>query len=156
MTVRLTLTARAAMVSDIAETLCGTIERHLGAVAANPQAMRLAVHEAVANAVQHGCLELPSPLRATAAGQPAYAAALRDRLADPLYGGRPITIEAEQETANLRVTVTDSGPGYTPRAPGRTDGTATSGRGLPLITLLAEKTAVEDRGRRLVMWFALP
>lgn len=116
--------------------------------------MRLAVHEAIANAVQHGCLELGSDMRQTRAGHEVFAAVMLDRMATPGYGDRRIQLSADWAGEVVSISVRDPGPGYHPSAPAScaTAG-AKSGRGLAIIRGLAHEVVVSPDGRCITMRF---
>lgn len=92
---------------------------------------RVVLGEAIANAVRHG-----------SAGDPA----------------RRIRVEGRATPGLLRVSVTDEGEGFDPRAvPDPTEGprlAAPGGRGLFLIRRLADRALHAAGGRRLTLWVA--
>lgn len=149
----LDISARGAAASDFAGLLCSAIEAEAGPVR-DPEGMRLAVHEAVANAIQHGCLELGSDMRRTRAGHEAFAAAMLDRMATPGYGDRRIHFAADWTGDLVAISVCDNGPGYRPAAPASpTAAEAKTGRGLTIIRSLAHEVDVASDGRCITMRF---
>lgn len=138
---------------DFAGLLCATIMAHAGPPR-DRDGMHLAVHEAIANAVQHGCLELGSTLRQTSADHCAFASAMMDRLSMPGYGDRQIIIATRWLDPFITVSIRDPGPGYQERPSTPSAGAeAKSGRGLSLIRKLADEVEIGLGGRCITMRF---
>ncbi len=146
---------REAMHQPVGADLCAVLHTRGGLHGHDAEAVEIALHEAVANAVQHGNLELDSRLRRTAAGQAAYARLLAQRLDDPWFGNRSIHIHASWQAGRLTVSVIDEGPGYAPppAEPAMPAASACSGRGLMLIRGFADMVEVLADGRCLRMEF---
>jgi len=118
-------------------------------------AMELAVHEAVANGLLHGNLEMGSDERQTLEGFRTYCETIEMRLGDPSLAGRCIEISAIACETSIELTVADSGAGYDADVLGVLDAPdRKSGRGLPLIRHFAEDVRVGEGGRKLTMRFA--
>lgn len=149
----LTLPPAVAAAPDAADRLCHAVEQAAGFRAGDPEAMRLAVHEALANAVLHGCLGLASAPRSSREGCEAYAAALAARLADPLYADALIDIGSHWTTHGILVSIADPGPGYDPAATVGGGPAGTSGRGLALIRAFANDVIIDEGGRHISLWF---
>lgn len=145
---------REAMRQPVAVDLCAVLLARGGLHGLDVGAIEIALHEAIANAVQHGNLELDSSLRGTVAGQTEYAHLLGQRLDDPWFGNRSVHVHANWRGDRLTVSVIDEGPGYTPPAePAMPTASACSGRGLMLIRSLADMVEVLADGRCLRMEF---
>lgn len=119
--------------------------------------IRLALQEAVGNAVMHGNLCLDGRLREHRDGLAAFTEAMRQRLADPRYARRPVTIAADWNSHSLVIRVEDRGRGFTPPAtsPPLT-AAACCGRGIGQIRVLCQRVTFSNRGRRVAMRFQLP
>ncbi|EME71330.1 hypothetical protein H261_04008 [Paramagnetospirillum caucaseum] len=119
--------------------------------------VRLALQEAVSNAVMHGNLCLDGRLRGSRDGLAAFTQAMQRRLADPRFGRRPVTIAADWNRTHLVIRVEDRGRGFRPPAvslpvaPG-----ACCGRGIGQIRDLCQRVSFTNRGRRITMRFRLP
>jgi anti-sigma regulatory factor (Ser/Thr protein kinase) len=155
----LLLTARAAWRLDVAATLVDAAALRWPALAARRDGLRLALHEAVVNAVQHGCLDVPPEIRDGPEGLLAHARAMQTALDDPARSSRPVLVTltvgaAAGGAANtLTARVRDSGPGFDPPAsaavmPGRN---RARGRGLPLMEGICDRVAWSDGGRTVTL-----
>ncbi|MGQ9372035.1 ATP-binding protein, partial [Azospirillum sp. A39] len=115
--------------------------------------LELALHEAVANAIIHGNLQVESVQDAGVAALDRFSAALAARLADPAFAGRRVVVRAWLEARGVVVEVADDGAGFT--APPPRHPAAAAGRGLALIGAVASAHELLDGGRRIRMRFAL-
>ncbi len=152
----LLLTARAAWHPNLAGTVAEAASRRWSALAARRADLRLALHEALANAVLHGSLGVDPALRDRADGLKAHARAVRAALEDPVLGARPVlaTVLAEAETQACVMGVSDTGSGFVPppaAAHAMPASRATRGRGLALIRTLCDQVRWRDGGRVIVM-----
>jgi len=109
--------------------------------------VRLSLHEAVANAVMHGNLDLNSLHQADDEAFLDFSTLFRQRLQDPAYGDRPLLIDLVWGVRQLDLAVLDCGPGYDPAELGESRLDDVSGRGLALIRSMAQHVAVSDDGR---------
>lgn len=130
-------------------------DRHAG-LAGREADLRLALQEAVGNAVMHGNLEVGSALRAVGDDLMAYVARMTERAADPVHAGRSVTMTAQWDEVAVILSVEDEGPGFDPLAlPTTVDATAVSGRGLGQIRSVCRRLTHERGGRRITMRFEL-
>ena len=114
----------------------------------------MALDEAMLNAIIHGNLEVPSSLREEEEGVP-YFKLIEDRLNDPKYANRRMTvaIDATAEQATFRIT--DEGPGYDPTS--LTDATdaehieGVGGRGMLMIDAFMDEVQLNARGNEITM-----
>lgn len=119
--------------------------------------VRLALQEAVGNAVMHGNLCLDGRLRASRDGLSQFTQIMQGRLADTRYSRRPVTIAADWNRTHLVMRVEDAGRGFKPPAfslpvaPG-----ALCGRGIGQIRDLCQRVSFTRGGRRISMRFILP
>ncbi len=76
--------------------------------------LELAFQEALANALDHGCLELDSKWRdeIDPNGEDAFTKRKRERLQDPQYGNRMVRLEYQRTPRDLTVSISDEGPGF--------------------------------------------
>lgn len=109
--------------------------------------VRLSLHEALANAVMHGNLDLNSLHQADDEAFRDFSALFRQRLQDPAYGDRPLLIDLVWGVRRLDLAVLDCGPGYDPDGLGESRLDDVSGRGLALIRSMAQMVTVSDGGR---------
>jgi CheY-like chemotaxis protein len=122
---------------------------------ATAQKIILALDEALSNAVEHGNLEVPSHSKADVEGMESYRRLVASREADPRYGERTVTVESSIGRGELRVTVTDQGPGFEhadlpdPRDPANLF--RTHGRGILLIKLSMDEVHFNEKGNSITM-----
>jgi len=123
------------------------------AKAANVDVIAMAFHEALVNALEHGCLELDSGLKGDIfAETDAYASQLQKRLADPHYANRLIEVESVLTPESFTVTVRDAGPGFdvtTVSTLSDVDLNRQCGRGLPLILLVMDQVVHNPKGNEI-------
>ncbi len=75
--------------------------------------VKLAVEEALANSLEHGCLELDSSMKRDGlAGTLRYESLLAERLQDPYFGSRLITIDFSLLGGLGILTIEDEGTGF--------------------------------------------
>ncbi|MCW9038930.1 MAG: ATP-binding protein [Rhodospirillales bacterium] len=115
--------------------------------------IEVALHEALANAMIHGNLEIPDISRETPGDLISSARAIDEALADEKLGSRLVVIAASWQEGRLVISVIDQGIGYAADANRKPEVEGKNGRGLWIINLLAESVAVTDGGRRLTMRF---
>lgn len=70
--------------------------------------IRMALHEAVVNAIEHGNLELPSKLKE----KPDYMEIFERRIVEDPYATRQILVAAEITPTHFSCKITDEGPGF--------------------------------------------
>lgn len=116
-------------------------------------ALELAVHEALANAVLHGNLGLDDMPKDDLDQLAAFWTAIEDRLGTPALAARRVHVWAEPTGRGLAVTVADEGAGYAAERPRQVDPERKSGRGLSIIRGLATRVVTSDGGRRITMEF---
>ncbi|WP_185961500.1 ATP-binding protein [Telmatospirillum sp. J64-1] len=139
--------------SDLARQLCQAVATRITLDDGKRMVMETALHEAIANAVQHGNLEVGSLLRQNFEDYFAYCAQLESRLADPRYANRRVHVQAGWSDSHVTFRVRDEGPGFNPKAvpPHRPD--RKSGRGLTLILEIADRVEFSENGRCITMVF---
>jgi len=119
----------------------------------NVDVIGMAFHEALVNALEHGCLELDSSLKGDLfAVQDAFAATLQERLADPSYADRSIDVAMHITPARFEVTITDDGPGFDTRTVSRFSEASLAqqcGRGLAMIQLVMDEVSHNAKGNQI-------
>lgn len=116
--------------------------------------VELALHEAISNAVVHGNLQVAGMKGLNVDALDRFSHDLAERMADPAFAGRRVEVSCWLDPGTLTIDVTDEGSGFEPSARGPVSPDA-SGRGLDLITLLAQSVELLDHGRRIRMRFTL-
>ena len=123
----------------------------------NVDVIAMAFHEALVNALEHGCLEMDSSLKSDLfAEEDAYAVLVQERLADPRYGHRLIDVVMHTTPERYEVCITDDGPGFdlaTVSSITEVSFSKQCGRGLSMIHLVMDQVDHNAKGNqiRLVM-----
>ncbi|MGE5502870.1 MAG: ATP-binding protein [Actinomycetota bacterium] len=140
---------------------CGPTEHLLHALAdrfglagAALDAATLALHEAVANALVHGNLDIASFEEGNTEAFLAYCGTVDERLADERFAGRMVFLSALPVDGAIEVAIEDQGRGYDDPADRRRQADEIRRHGLGLIRALAG-ARVEDGGRRLILTLGL-
>lgn len=111
----------------------------------------VAVEEALLNAIIHGNLEVSSELRED--GFEPYEKLVHERLADPHYGDRRVTVRTHLTRDDCRITIRDEGPGFRLeelRDPTDPENVArVSGRGILLMRSFLDEVIFGDRGNEV-------
>lgn len=119
----------------------------------------VALHEALANALYHGNLEVDSELRQSDDERPFYELAERRRHLDP-YRGRSIHVESRIDRSSATFRIRDEGPGFDtsrlamPFDP--EDLARVGGRGLLLIRAFMDEVEHSPAGNEIVLRKAAP
>lgn len=121
--------------------------------------IHLALHESIVNGLIHGNLQLSSNLRQSARDFIEYARLLNERLNDPTYAQKSMSLWASWTDERLEIKIRDEGAGYSAiPALNRTDQPAPqakSGRGLRLIAGISDSCTIDDFGREVTLSFLL-
>ena len=119
----------------------------------NVDVIGMAFHEALVNALEHGCLEMDSSLKGDLfAEQDAFATTLHERLADPHFAERRIEVALTVTPERFEATITDEGPGFDTSTVSRfTDGSLGKqcGRGLAMIHLVMDEVSHNAKGNQI-------
>lgn len=153
----LSLLTRTAYYTDLSHTFTNQIAARLALPDPVRRNVAMALQEALANALIHGNLELESSHRQSVASFRAYNTAIRERLADPQFGGRRLVVAAFwDEGPDFSIMVHDQGPGFDPNSvvPTLPSAEGKTGRGLLFIRDLALSVTFSDKGRCVSMRFA--
>ena len=120
--------------------------------------VKVCLYEALYNAFEHGSLGISEDekSRYLEIGQQAYRDFLAQRVLDPHYRGRIITVRVSIDMERLKVSIKDQGNGFD--APQRASNFfdseelfKSSGRGLLLITSLMDEVSFNDSGNEISM-----
>lgn len=153
----LCLSARTTYELPVASIIANTVAQHAHLSDVTRLNMDIALSEAVANALLHGCLELDSPEERF---DPAFVAEIESRIDNPVYSSRPIWVavyrDMNAETGStLRVLVADEGAGFQPKTHLDFSSPECASRGTGLIHAAADEVTYSDNGRCLEMKFSL-
>jgi DNA-binding response OmpR family regulator/anti-sigma regulatory factor (Ser/Thr protein kinase) len=119
--------------------------------------LRLAVQEAVVNALEHGNLELLSEWKEDlrSDGSDKFGAVRRERLCDPDYANRTVTVCSWFDGARLEISVRDQGKGFVAGSVGdataNDGGIVCSGRGLAMISSAVDEVKFTQNGSEVTM-----
>lgn len=142
----------------VAQMICRLIDRKQPLPLDCWHAIEIALHEALANAVIHGNLEVSSKFHDLDGMQDFYAL-IATRLADPRLNQRRIYIYCEWNPNEVVITVTDEGNGYdftiNPMRPTTEPPHTPHGLGRFLIESNTSRIQQRDGGRTLEMAFLL-
>ncbi|MBQ7413068.1 MAG: SpoIIE family protein phosphatase [Alphaproteobacteria bacterium] len=144
---------------DIARIFTTALQKRLFFSKTLAESIHLALHESIVNGLIHGNLQLSSNLRQSARDFIEYAHLLNERLNDPTYAQKSMSLWASWNDERLEIKIKDEGAGYTsvPTVQ-RTDQPAPqakSGRGLRLIAGIADSCTIDDFGREVTLSFLL-
>lgn len=115
----LSLCTLSAYEHDVSAAITGAMLRQELITAEMLSRLRTALHEAVANALIHGNLELPSPRREEVNDFVTFGEAISARLADPAYAGRRLSVSVcapADRSAGVHLHIRNEGPGFDPAA----------------------------------------
>lgn len=118
--------------------------------------IELCLHEAIANAIVHGNMGIPSSAKEQPEGYRLFSQLLKERLGDNAVRQRRIDIFARWSGNGLTIAVVDQGGGFdTSSLPEEADNNAHSGRGFLFMRALAKRISVTDGGRCTLLHFEL-
>lgn len=150
----LLLTAATAWRLDVADVLVIEATRRWPDVVPRRDSLRLALHEALVNALLHGCLQVPPNLRDDTEGWLEHSRVVDEALIDPSRGSRPVLVTMAAVEEGWEVAVVDTGSGFDPPPESPTDGVAplvstlsARGRGVALMRAVCDRVVWHDGGR---------
>ncbi len=118
--------------------------------------IRLAVQEAVLNALEHGNLELDSRWKEVFEqnGEDKFTAVRRQRMDDPLFAERCVRVTSDFERDRFQITIKDQGKGFLnsqqPMVP-LTQNLSCFGRGMTLISNAVDEVRFNDNGSEVTL-----
>ena len=142
---------------NVAELFTQAISTRLTLNPTQIENIHFALHESIVNGLIHGNLHVNSQMRQSARDFIEYARLLHDRLNDPSYAQKSISIIAVWNSQKLEIKIRDEGAGYelnsspklTPNVQPKT------GRGIKIIAGTADSCTIEDFGREITLSFLL-
>ena len=122
----------------------------------NVDVIAVAFHEALANALEHGNLELESSLKGDLfTKEDPYAKLRAERMADPVYASRLIEVRLAMDTERFELEISDEGRGFDASQvkplPKDSDLSSHCGRGMPLILLVLDEVHFNEKGNQIRM-----
>ena len=144
---------------DVSKIFVDALNRRLNFNSDRFAGIHLALHEAIVNGLIHGNLDIGSEYRQSARLFVEYGKILSERLNDPAYAQKSLSISAAWDNAKLRIKIRDEGAGYVIRdnfanrsmAPTKNK----TGRGLLFIAGIADSCTIDDFGREINLSFEL-
>lgn len=142
---------------DVAQIFTEALNTRLHFSPARYGKIHLALHEALVNGLIHGNLQLGSELRQSARDFVEYSRLLNERLNDPAYAQKSVSIWATWNDKKLEIKIRDEGAGYAvaPVMSRKPELKAKTGRGLRLIAGTADSCTIDDYGREITLSFML-
>ncbi len=116
----------------------------------------VALDEAITNSIFYGCLEVPAGLRETDTGTDVFNQIVSERLEDPFYSNRAITIEMDLTPERVIYRIADQGPGFNPPDLKNSriepaDLSRLHGRGLLLISCFMDEVTFNSSGNEITI-----
>jgi DNA-binding response OmpR family regulator/anti-sigma regulatory factor (Ser/Thr protein kinase) len=146
-----------AQLPSISLPLVGHLVQHGMLSEADALKIRLAVQEAILNGLEHGNLELDSQWKEEfgSDGRDKFSSIRKERLADPAYAHRCVTLKIVYNDAQLEIIVRDEGKGFlNSKAVADScavDSLACSGRGLALMSSAVDEVRFGKNGSVVTM-----
>jgi anti-sigma regulatory factor (Ser/Thr protein kinase) len=138
----------------LAAILLGVVAERVPIPDEHGPAIELALHEAVANAVMHGNLEIAKGSRSNLDDYGHFCLELERCLLDPVARARRVIVTAWWTSKRLYFAVSDEGQGFAFREQSSVDD-APHGRGLRLMRDLAQTVHWNQRQRRVILTFPM-
>ena len=121
----------------------------------NVDVIAMAFHEALVNALEHGCLELDSSLKGDLfADKDAFALQMQERLGDPGYARRRVDVAMRATPERFEVCITDDGPGFDISLVSTITDVSLNkqcGRGLAMIHLVMDEAVHNPEGNQITL-----
>ena len=143
---------------NVAQHITRTLQQFIMLPAEQQESIHFALHESIVNGLIHGNLQINSSMRQSARDFIEYARLLHDRLNDPSYAQKSISIVAVWNTKKLEIKIRDEGIGYGSNLPTIKQSTTMqhkTGRGIRIIAGSADSCTIEDFGREITLSFLL-
>ncbi len=143
---------------NVAQNITRALQQFLVLPANQQESIHFALHESIVNGLIHGNLQINSSMRQSARDFIEYARLLHDRLNDPSYAQKSISVVATWDAEKLEIKIRDEGAGYGSNAPTLHQSTTMqhkTGRGIRIIAGAADSCTIEDFGREITLSFLL-
>ena len=153
------LTCPAIYACDIARIFVNVLDKRLNLTKDRAAGIHLALHEAIVNGLIHGNLDISSEYRQSARLFMEYGRILAERLNDPAYARKSLSISAVWNNSKISVKICDEGAGCVIRDSfynrSLTNVRNKTGRGLLFIAGIADSCTIDDFGREINLTFDL-
>ncbi len=144
---------------DVALLFVNALKKRLKLSKSLASDVHIALHETIVNGLIHGNLQIGSSYRQDARSFVEYSRVLLERLQNPDFARKGISISARWDANKLSVKVRDNGAGYIIRDDQCNYSSETlrnkSGRGLLFIAGIADSCTIDDFGREIDLTFKL-
>ena len=142
---------------NVAELLTQALGARLSLTPTQLEGIHFALHESIVNGLIHGNLHVNSQMRQSARDFIEYARLLHDRLNDPSYAQKSISIIASWTNKKLEIKIRDEGAGYELNSSPKLSPNVQpkTGRGIKIIAGTADSCTIEDFGREITLSFLL-
>ncbi len=143
---------------NIAQNITQALQQFIVFPAGQQESIHFALHESIVNGLIHGNLQINSSMRQSARDFIEYARLLHDRLNDPSYAQKSISVIAVWNTKKLEIKIRDEGAGYGSSSSTIKQSTTMqhkTGRGIRIIAGAADSCTIEDFGREITLTFLL-
>lgn len=144
---------------DVARIFVNALNQRINLTGDRAAGIHLALHEAIVNGLIHGNLDISSEYRQSARLFMEYGRILSERLNDPAYARKSLSISAAWDNTKLRLKIRDEGAGYVIRDNFYNRSLSNvknkTGRGLLFIAGIADSCTIDDFGREMNLTFDL-
>ncbi len=144
---------------DVAKIFVDALNQRLHLTSERFAGIHLALHEAIVNGLIHGNLDISSEYRQSARLFMEYGKILSERLQNPAYARKSLSLSAAWDNTKLRIKIRDEGAGYVIRDSfanrSLTSVRNKTGRGLLFIAGIADSCTIDDFGREMNLTFGL-
>lgn len=144
---------------DVAKIFVKALNQRLHLTSDRSAGIHLALHEAIVNGLIHGNLDISSEYRQSARLFIEYGKILSERLQNPAYARKSLSISAAWDNTKLRIKIRDEGAGYVIRDNFANRSLSAvrnkTGRGLLFIAGIADSCTIDDFGREMNLTFGL-
>ncbi len=144
---------------DIARLFVNVLNERLRLTQDRAAGIHLALHEAIVNGLIHGNLDISSEYRQSARLFVEYGKILSERLKDPAYARKSLSVSAGWDNSKVTVKICDEGAGYVIRDNFYNRSLSNvrnkTGRGLLFIAGIADSCTIDDFGREMNLTFGL-
>ncbi len=147
--IEITIHSQTALIATVGSFLQDRIKLFCHLSKIDEHRIILCLHEALANAVIHGNLEIPSALKNESPEQ--FEQLLKDRETLPEFENRTVSIRCQITTEHLKFEIEDQGQGFDPQIIQDPDPMDVTGRGILIITAFMDEVFWNETGNRITM-----